>query len=87
MEERIRALLPWVRSPRTARSTARGRYDVADGASSLLAVPVPELVNAREEGDRAVQEVARVLNVVVLGLDIGVGEPTLDDAGVDVERA
>lgn len=80
-------VLPWARSPRTACSTARGRCNVANGASSLQAVPVPELFNAREEGDGAVEEVACVPDAAALGLDLGVGEQALDAAGVDVERA
>lgn len=38
-----------------------------------------------EEGDGAVKEVTRVLDVAALELDLGVREPELDAAGVDVE--
>lgn len=86
MLETIR-VLPWSRSPRTARSTARGRSNVADGVSYLLAVPVPQLINARKGGGGAIEEVARVPDAAALVLDLGVGEPALDAAGVDVERA
>ena len=61
----------------------------ADVAQHLLHVRVlvPELVGARQHGCGAVEQVARVVDLLVAHLHLGILEPQRYEAMVDVERS